>query len=298
MHAGLESSEKAVMDAVHKLAQIQGISAQLHSDASSALEHTSTITAELQQLSAESQQALQSFEKHQGLLTKLQANKEAQVAQAMAEVTNLIAPLVDVIRTIAKQTQLLSFNAAIEAARAGNAGNGFKIVATEVRLLAQQTTEAAKQIEDGIDRVQKAVQLNNVNHTSEIHAALSSVQQIRTLLTRNVEHSAALGPFLHQLSHGMDQGTATIRDHVVEALGQMQFQDILRQLLEQVGHGLQALEQYSQSCIQGEQPAVGLEALMQQWQDSYVMLEQRSTHQSVVSSSVPQADAGPKIELF
>lgn len=202
------------------------------------------------------------------------------------------------IATIAKQTHLLSFNAAIEAARAGDAGNGFKIVATEVRTLAQQTSEAAKQIEVGITKVQNAVQGSNLLSTGELSDMLHSVNAIRALLTRSVEHSAALEPFLHQLSHGMDQGTAEIRNHVVNALGQMQFQDVLRQILEQVECGLQTLAQCSQGGATAQQANVDLQALMQQWQDSYVMLEQRISHGSVMAQSAQATSEGPKIELF
>ncbi|WP_303230475.1 hypothetical protein, partial [Comamonas kerstersii] len=70
--------------------------------------------------------------------------------------------------------------------------------------------------------------------------------------------------------------------------------DPTRQLLEQIGHGLQALEQYSQKRRQGEQPEVELETLMQQWQDRYVMLEQRSAHQAVVSSSAASNRCRPQ----
>ena len=296
VHAGIVKSESAVMETVGTLGHIQQISAGLHSEASSAIEHSNSISTKLQKLSLESQQALHKLELQQAKLSEQQAFKDAQVAQAMRDVQSL-TPLVEMIALIAKQTHLLSFNAAIEAARAGDTGNGFKIVATEVRSLAQQTTEAAKKIEEGITRVQNAVQGSNLLSAGELSDMLSSVNEIRNLLTRSVEHSAALGPFLHQLSHGMDEGTAVIRNHVVDALGQMQFQDVLRQLLEQVERGLQTLAQCSQGGTHAQQADVDLQALMRQWQDSYVMLEQHLTHADA-STRPAAADAGPKIELF
>lgn len=300
VHTGIASSEAAVMQAVSKLSEVQRISAALHSEASGAIEHSNHISSELQKLSGESELALRHLEQQQSTLAKYQSSKDAQVAQAMQDVAAL-TPLVEMIGTIAKQTHLLSFNAAIEAARAGNTGSGFKIVATEVRALAQQTTDAAKQIAVGIEKVQKAVQSNNVLQATELQDMLQSVNAIRALLTRNMEHSAALAPFLHQLSHGMDQGTATIRCEVVEALGQMQFQDVLRQLLEQVERGLEALAGYTQTAAQGTSPEMTLQDLMQQWQDSYVMFEQRAAHDSTsgaAQSDPAKVDDGPKIELF
>lgn len=300
VHTGIVNSEAAVMQAVSKLSEVQRISAALHSEASSAIEHSNHISSELQKLSGESELALRDLEQQQTALAKYQSSKDAQVALAMQDVAAL-TPLVEMIGTIAKQTHLLSFNAAIEAARAGNTGSGFKIVATEVRALAQQTTDAAKQIAVGIEKVQKAVHSNNVLQATELQDMLQSVNAIRALLARNMEHTSALGPFLHQLSHGMDQGTATIRSEVVEALGQMQFQDVLRQLLEQVERGLQALAEFNQMVTQGMSPDVTLQDLMLQWQDSYVMFEQRAAHDSApgtAQTDTVKVDDGPKIELF
>lgn len=296
VRAGIDKSEVAVMDTVTKLGHIQQLSADLHEEASSALDHSNTISAQLQQLSGESQVALDAFEKHHSALVQQQTVKDAQVKQAMADVANL-TPLVDMISGIAKQTHLLSFNAAIEAARAGDAGNGFKIVATEVRSLAQQTTDAAKKIEAGIVKVQAVVRGNSLEHNAQLQDMLQSMQAVRGLLARNVEHSANLGPYLHQLSHGMDQGTVSIRNQVVDALAQMQFQDVLRQLLEQVEQGLQALAQCTTSMVEGGADSISLHQLMQEWEASYVMLDQRVAHQTQVLQK-DVAQEGPKIELF
>jgi len=85
-------------------------------------------------------------------------NDVSGVVVELAQQSNQINQIIDVITDIADQTNLLSLNAAIEAARAGDQGRGFAVVAEEVRKLAEQSRTAAGEIRHLIDSVQKTSQ--------------------------------------------------------------------------------------------------------------------------------------------
>ncbi|MFC5078114.1 Methyl-accepting chemotaxis protein CtpH [Vibrio thalassae] len=85
---------------------------------------------------------------------ELRLNESVQAVGELQKMSSQIGSILDVIRNIAEQTNLLALNAAIEAARAGEQGRGFAVVADEVRVLAQKTTESTTEIETMISNLQ------------------------------------------------------------------------------------------------------------------------------------------------
>ena len=103
-----------------------------------------------------------------------------------------IGKVLDVIRAIAEQTNLLALNAAIEAARAGEAGRGFAVVADEVRALAHRTAQSTQEIEKMVAGIQ--------NGTGE---AVQSMQQSNQRTQNTLEMARAAGVALEQITQSI-----------------------------------------------------------------------------------------------
>lgn len=139
----------------------------------------------------------------------------AHVVAKLGERSKEIGQIVDTISGIAGQTNLLALNAAIEAARAGEQGRGFAVVAEEVRKLAEQSREAAKQIAGLIGEIQadtdKAVSAMDTGTrevkvgTDVVNNANLKFNQITALVEKVSEQGQGISAAMHQMTSGSQQ---------------------------------------------------------------------------------------------
>jgi len=144
-----------------------------------------------------------------------QANETSTIVSGLAGAAQRIGDVVKLINNIAEQTNLLALNATIEAARAGEAGRGFAVVASEVKSLASQTAKATDDISAQIAEVQGAT-ASAVGVIEAISQTIARVNEISAAIAASVEEQASVTQSISSNMQVASKGVTDVNESLTD----------------------------------------------------------------------------------
>jgi methyl-accepting chemotaxis protein len=173
------------------------------------------------------------------------ASKFAYMSEQVSQVVHLL----DDINAITKQTDLLALNAAIEAARAGEAGRGFAVVADEVRNLSQRTNQFSSQIDALLTNISASIAQVDKAVQGATSVDLGVADQSRDNIGRMWDEMRELNSQAAAQSRQITEISEKIHALVMEGVQSLQFEDIVRQMLDQIAERAQSLVEHQEGFI-------------------------------------------------
>ncbi len=198
----IDGINDAVQNASQQISAVSGATSETSVNVQSVSSATEELSASVGEINSQVNRATQVASG-----ATQEADRTTSIVNGLAESTQEIEEVVDLISGIAEQTNLLALNATIEAARAGEAGKGFAVVASEVKALATQTAKATEQISDQISNVQNTTN-EAVTAIESISGTIRDINEIASTIASTIEQQAGatkeISGNMHTASSGVD----------------------------------------------------------------------------------------------
>jgi methyl-accepting chemotaxis protein len=303
----VNETEKAAFDITSRLQTIDETITRMSRLVDSSTQETNELIAASEARISQNRQLIERLDSYIAQRVNESETDQQRIAKVVSEARSL-TKLVDLIKSISGQTNLLALNAAIEAARAGEAGRGFAVVADEVRKLSAEADKAVGQINQGIQQVASSIesQFHDKLAHSNIEAEREALQSFSGQLNELGKDYQAMSQHDAEVLARVREASQELSTMFMDALASVQFQDVTRQQIEQVINALQRLDGHAEllagRLAQFDDPNFELRPLahhLDEIYNSYVMSSQRDTHHSALKDGVAAGSRdGPKVELF
>ena len=220
-HLALEGANQASQSATSIAHSAEALSVSVTHVAENA-NHAATISAEAKQVTENGrrvvERAMQELER-----VAVDIGDSAVMIESLGERSKQISSVVGVIREIADQTNLLALNAAIEAARAGEQGRGFAVVADEVRKLAERTSVSTQEISTTVNAI-----------LTETGVAVSRMQSVSANMSGSVAMAKEAGDALETIDQRASETVSVVEEIAVRTREQSAASQHIAHLVEQI----------------------------------------------------------------
>jgi len=216
-------------------------------------------------------------------------NDMLEEVRSLNDYTGELRAMAVKVAEIAAQTNLLALNAAIEAARAGEAGRGFAVVADEVRKLSSLSSETGKKMSGTVDIISNAIaSVFKIAESSSEHDS-KSVANSELIIQQVLQGFNSVTSNLAGTAEQLQQESAGIRNELSDVLISLQFQDRVSQILAHVRNNMDKLYQHLQQYKQDKAASVpvkhiNIKTWLAEMEALYATQEQVHTHRGVQSS--------------